>query len=123
MSFQEFILLITSVLASATGQFFLKVGALKLGKVTGSNLLVHVLSIVTIPELIGGLACYGIGAIAYILLLTRVQLSVAGPAVALTYVFSIMIGYFIFREVIPIYRLFGMGFIICGVILLVWQKS
>jgi len=30
---------------------------------------------------VGGLTCYGLGAIAYILLLTRVKLSIAGPAI------------------------------------------
>jgi drug/metabolite transporter (DMT)-like permease len=122
VSLQEFCLLLVSVLSSAAGQFFLKIGALKLGKVTGTNFLSHIFNIITIPELIGGLACYGLGAIAYILLLTRVNLSVAGPAVALTYVFSVLLGYFIFKETIPISRLFGMGFIVCGVLLLVWKK-
>ncbi|PSF38162.1 EamA-like transporter family protein [Aphanothece hegewaldii CCALA 016] len=122
MSLQEFGLLLFSVLVSATGQFFLKVGALKLGKVTGNNLISHIFNILTVPELIAGLACYGLGAIAYILLLTRVKLSVAGPSASLIYIFSVLMGYFIFKESIPIYRLFGMGFIVCGVILVVWQK-
>ena len=33
----------------------------------------------TTPELLIGLVCYGLGAVAYIMLLTRVKLSVAGP--------------------------------------------
>lgn len=122
MNLQEFCLLLFSVLVSATGQFFLKIGALKLGKVTGSNLFSHILNIIMVPELLAGLACYGLGAIAYILLLTRVKLSVAGPSASLIYIFSVLMGYFIFKESIPIYRLFGMGFIVCGVILVVWQK-
>lgn len=122
MNLQEFCLLLFSVLVSATGQFFLKIGALKLGKVTGSNLVSHILNIIMVPELLAGLACYGLGAIAYILLLTRVKLSVAGPSASLIYIFSVLMGYFIFKESIPIYRLFGMGFIVCGVILVVWQK-
>lgn len=122
MSLQELCLLLFSVLVSATGQFFLKIGALKLGKVTGSNLISHIFQIITVPELIAGLTCYGFGAIAYILLLTRVKLSVAGPSASLIYIFSVLMGYFIFKESIPIYRLFGMGFIVCGVILVVWQK-
>jgi hypothetical protein len=86
---QEFSLLVLSIIASVSGQFFLKAGALKLGKVNSGNLVRHVLSIVITPELLTGLLCYGLGAITFILLLTRVKLSVAGPAVALTYVFSV----------------------------------
>jgi hypothetical protein len=51
-----------SVLASVGGQFFLKLGAIKLGKVGFINALDQILSIITIPELIGGLAFYGLGA-------------------------------------------------------------
>ncbi len=62
MTPQEFSLLLMSVLASVGGQFFLKLGAIKLGKVGFINALDQILSIITIPELIGGLAFYGLGA-------------------------------------------------------------
>jgi multidrug transporter EmrE-like cation transporter len=123
MSFQEFCLLLISVCVSVAGQVFLKFGAEKLGKVTFDNALSLILNMVTIPQLLIGLACYGVGAIAYILLLTRVNLSVAGPSASLIYVFSVLFGYFLFKESIPSYRLFGLGFIICGVVLVAWQKK
>jgi drug/metabolite transporter (DMT)-like permease len=97
VTLQEFGLLMLSIITGVTGQFFLKTGALKLGKVHAGN--------------------------AYILLLTRVKLSVVGPSIALSYVFSVMLGYFLFKESIPFERLLGLGFIVCGVILVVWQKA
>ena len=118
----EFGLFLISILMSVAGQWLLKAGALKLGQVNTSNLISHVLGILTIPELLAGLACYGLGAIAYILLLTRVNLSIAGPAVALVYVFSVLIGYFVFRETIPIMRVVGLGLIVCGVVLVIWKS-
>lgn len=122
MTLKEFGLLLLSILASVAGQFFLKTGALKMGKVNTENAISHILAILTVPELLAGLACYGLGAVVYILLLTRVNLSVAGPSVALVYVFSVLLGYFVFREPIPLERTIGLGFIICGVILVVLQK-
>lgn len=122
MTLKEFALLLVSILTSVAGQFFLKAGALKLGKVNAGNAVSHILNIIFTPELILGLFCYGLGAIAYILLLTRVNLSVAGPSVALIYVFSVLLGYFIYKEAIPISRIVGLGFITCGVILVVWQR-
>jgi drug/metabolite transporter (DMT)-like permease len=119
---QEFGLLLISIFFSLLGQFFLKTGALKLGKVTSDNFLAHVLNIVTIPELLTGLFCYGLGAIAYILLITRVKLSIAAPSIALIYVFSVLLGHFAFQEVIPISRAVGIGLIVCGVVLVVWQR-
>ncbi len=115
----EFGLFLISILGSVVGQWLLKAGALKLGKVNASNFFSHILGIITTPELLAGLTCYGLGAIVYILLLTRVKLSVAGPAVALSYVFSMLLGYFIFREPVPFIRVVGLGLIICGVVLVI----
>jgi multidrug transporter EmrE-like cation transporter len=122
VSLSEFTLLLISVLVSIAGQFLLKTGALKLGKVDASNAINLIINMITIPELLFGLTCYGIGAIGYILLLTRVNLSVAAPAVSVSYIFSVLIGYFIFKETIPLIRLVGLSFIITGVILVVWKK-
>jgi drug/metabolite transporter (DMT)-like permease len=122
MSWQEFCLLLLSVSASVTGQLFLKIGAGKLGRVDATNALQQILGIITTPQLLIGLACYGVGAVVYILLLTRVNLSVAGPSASLVYVFSVLLGYFIFKESIPLMRLAGLSLIVCGVILVVWQK-
>ncbi|WP_239651381.1 EamA family transporter [Neosynechococcus sphagnicola] len=111
-----------SILMSVAGQFFLKAGALRLGKVNSTNIISHLVSIVTTPELLAGLTCYGLGAFAYILLLTRVKLSVAAPSIALVYVFSVMIGFLIFREPVPLSRVFGLGLIVGGVVLVVWKS-
>ncbi len=122
MSPQEITLLLFSVLISVAGQFLLKMGAIKLGKVHTGNIINLILNMITIPELLLGLTCYGIGAIAYILLLTRVNLSIAAPAVSVGYIFSVLLGYFILKEPIPLLRLVGLGFIVTGVILVVWKK-
>ena len=122
MTLQEFCLLLMSVSTSVVGQFFLKVGATKLGKVSVENAVSHIIRIITIPELIGGLTFYALGALAYILLLTRVNLSIAGPSISLVYVFSVLLGYFLFKEPIPITRIVGLSLIIGGVILVVWKK-
>ena len=122
MSIPELSLLLMSVLISVAGQFFLKMGAIKLGKVDTSNAVSHILNMITIPELLLGLTCYGIGAVVYILLLTRVNLSVAAPSVSVGYIFSVLLGYFVLKEPISLTRVFGLGFIVTGVILVVWKK-
>lgn len=122
MVFQELVLLLASVVSAVSGQYLLKAGALKLVKISGVGVLDQLLSILMIPELIFGLGCYGLGSFAYILLLARVELSIAGPAIALSYVFSVLLGYFVFHEAIPVSRLVGVGCIVCGVVLVLWQK-
>jgi multidrug transporter EmrE-like cation transporter len=118
----ELSLLLISILAGVFGQFFLKIGALKLGKVGVDNALNHILSIITTPELIVGLACYAMGAIVYILLLTRINLSIAAPAISLSYIFSVLLGHFWFRESITFTQLVGLAAISVGVTLVVSQK-
>jgi drug/metabolite transporter (DMT)-like permease len=78
--------------------------------------------VLTTPELLTGLCCYGLGAVAYILLLTRVDLSIAAPSASLSYVFSVLMGYFFFGESIPLSRVVGLGLIIGGVLLVIWKK-
>lgn len=122
MGFKEFLLLLSSIFASGFGQFFLKKGALDLGEVTFNNMIDHVTRIILTPNLVIGLGCYGLGAITYILVLTRVPLSVVGPSSSLIYIISVMLGYFYFNETIGLTRSIGLGVIICGVILVVYQK-
>jgi multidrug transporter EmrE-like cation transporter len=118
----ESILLLISVLAGVFGQFFLKMGALKLGKVDVDNFLNHIIGMITIPELLIGLTCYGTGAIVYILLLTRVNLSIAAPAISLSYIFSVLLGHFWFRESIAFGQIIGLAAISVGVILVLSHK-
>jgi drug/metabolite transporter (DMT)-like permease len=118
----ELSLLLISVLAGVFGQFFLKLGAGKLGKVDMDNALSHILSIVTTPELLVGLTCYALGAIVYILLLTRVNLSIAAPAISISYIFSVLLGHFWFRESILLPQIIGLAAISFGVILVVSNK-
>jgi drug/metabolite transporter (DMT)-like permease len=114
---QELGLLLISVVASTFGQLFLKLGALQLGQVTAANIWGHIFKIATTPALLVGLAAYGLGAISYILLLTRVKLSVAAPSASLIYLTTVLIGYFVFKEALPPARLAGLGLIMMGVVL------
>lgn len=116
VTLHEFSLFLLSILTSAAGQFLLKTGALKIGKLYSDNIFKLIIRIFTTPELLAGLTCYAVGVIAYILLLSRVKLSIAGPALALGYVFSVLLGYFVFKEALPLRRMVGLGLIIAGVV-------
>lgn len=122
MSLREFGLLLITVFIGITGQFFLKLGAVKLGKVSATNFATHILSIIWTPELLLGLTFYAMSAVLYILLMTRINLSVIGPAVSMGYIFSVLMGYYFFKEPITPRHLVGLGFIACGVILVAWRK-
>jgi len=122
MDLLSIFLLLASVATNVAGQFFLKSGALKLQYVNASGVLERVIGSILIPELLIGLSFYGCGAVAYILLLSKVPLSIAGPCISLCYVASVVMGAFLFKEIIPVTRLVGMALIVCGVVLVVVQK-
>lgn len=115
MTFAEFFLLFIAVLLSSFGQIFLKTGALKLGSVAPGLFLNHLAKMILVPEIALGLLFYGLGAIAYILVLTRVNLSVAGPAASMIYVVTLWSGYFFFGEPITFWKTIGVAFVVCGV--------
>lgn len=119
MTLQEFLLFITAVLVATTGQVLLKLGALKLGPVNNTNFLNSIFNILFTSELMIGLFFYGFSAILFILVLTRVKLSVAGPAASISYIFSVLLGYLLFQEAISIRQLLGLALIVCGVIFVV----
>jgi drug/metabolite transporter (DMT)-like permease len=118
----EILFLLITVLTGSIGQFFLKNGAKQLGSVSASNFMTQVLGIATNFNLVVGLVFYAVAAILYILMLTRVPLSVLAPAVSLQYVFSMLMGKYFFGEVISLNRLVGLGMIVAGVIIVVWEK-
>ena len=123
MSFASFLLLIASVSASAGGSFFLKQGALALGTIDGSNVLGAILSMVSKWQIWIGLSCYGLGVITYILLLNKVDLSIAAPLLATSYIFAVLLGVFFFKESVSISQMIGIAMIFCGAILLTQGKT
>lgn len=118
MSFAAMLLLLTSVSASVGGQFFLKQSALQLGKLDHANAIAAVLTIASRWQIWAGLTCYGLGLITYVLLLTKVNLSIASPLLATSYVFAVLIGVFWFKESLSISQCIGIALIFCGAVLL-----
>ncbi|MBD2326047.1 EamA family transporter [Alkalinema sp. FACHB-956] len=123
MSFAAFCLLMASVAASVGGQFFLKQGALALGTIDSSNVLAAIVSMITKWQILVGLVCYGLGVVTYILLLNKVNLSIASPLLALSYVFAVLLGLFFFKEKVTLVQYIGIAFIFLGVVLLTRSTS
>ncbi len=122
MSSTQLFLLVMTAAVGAVGQFFLKAGAIKIPAIAATDLIGKVWGIFTIPELLFGLLCYGLGSVGYVALLTKVPLSVVGPSIAMGYIFSVIIGYFWFREAISPLRLLGLVMIFTGVLLVILKK-
>jgi drug/metabolite transporter (DMT)-like permease len=70
----------------------------------------------TLPNIhiLTGFFLYTIGAILWLYVLSKFELSKAYPFASLGYIFSTGIGYLLLHESMSIYRLLGIGFIITG---------
>ncbi len=118
--FYSIALILASVLVGVLGQLFLKAGVAKLGTI-GAETLAHLPqllgTIATNPLIIVGLACYGLGAAMWIVVLSRVELSMAYPMLGLGYVFVLLTSWLVFGEAVTPLRWAGALMIVAGVVL------
>jgi len=102
-----------SVLAAVLGQLSLKYG-LSQGSQPVLNQGWHVLFN---PFVVLGLALYGGGAMAWLGVLSRVDLSLAYPFLALNFVLVSLVAHFALGEAVPVGRWLGIAVIVGGILL------
>jgi multidrug transporter EmrE-like cation transporter len=113
----SFSLLMTGVLLNAGAQLLLKAGTNAVGVFAFSrdNLAPVGWELATEPHIIGGLGCYVISVIVWILALSRVEVSIAYPMLSIGYVVNALAAWYLFGEAVTLTRLAGIGIIIIGV--------
>jgi len=117
MSALSFVLVLTGVLLNAAAQLMLKAGTNAIGafQFSATNLGPIGWKVATQPFILGGLACYAVSVVVWILALSRVEVSIAYPMLSIGYVVNAVAGYFLFGEAVGAQRLVGIGVIILGV--------
>ena len=121
MNASTLVWLMSGVLLNAAAQLMLKAGASSVGEIslsagaaglwrTGLQLAVH-------PGILGGLACYVVSVCAWIVALSRVDVSVAYPMLSIGYVVNALLAWWLFGEVVSLQRWLGIAIIIFGVVL------
>jgi len=115
----SFSLLMTGVLLNAGAQLLLKAGTNTVGvfEFSRDNLLPVGLRLATEPHIAGGIGCYVVSVVVWILALSRVEVSVAYPMLSIGYVVNAIAAYYLFGEAVTPARLIGIGVIILGVFL------
>jgi drug/metabolite transporter (DMT)-like permease len=107
------------------GQTLLKVGLNEIGGVSlfDGNPVGSLLGLLRTPWIILGFFCYGVSAILWLDVLSKLDFSLAFPMVSLTYVFSLVIGRFIFHETVGLDRIAGVLLILSGLFFVVRSGS
>ena len=113
----SFSLLMTGVLLNAGAQLLLKAGTNAVGvfEFSRGNLVPVGWELATEPHIIGGLGCYVISVIVWVLALSRVEVSIAYPMLSIGYVVNALAAWYLFGEAVTLTRLAGIGTIIIGV--------
>ena len=119
MNATSFSLLMTGVMLNAGAQLLLKAGTNSVGvfEFSRDNILPIGWQLATEPHIVGGLACYVISVVVWIMALSRVEVSVAYPLLSVGYVVNAIAAWYLFGEALTPLRLAGIGVIIIGVCL------
>jgi len=111
-----YIFLFLSIVANSLGQILMKYGAdrLSIDKLFAWGTLREV---VFNPYVIAGIFTYVFGMFAWLFTLSKLELSVAYPFLALTYVVVFFAAAILFKETILISKILGVALIIIGIVL------
>jgi len=114
-----FALLMTGVLLNAAAQLLLKAGTNRIGEFSFvlDNLVPIGSRVATSPHILGGVACYVVSLVVWILALSRVPVSVAYPMLSVGYIVNAVAAWMLFGESLTAQKLVGIGFIVVGVFL------
>jgi len=117
MNIATFGFIVFGVLLNAVAQLLLKAGARNVGEIhlTLSNLFSVGWRVATQLPIIGGLTCYVLSVVLWIIALSRVDVSVAYPMLSLGYVVTAIGAWYLFGEALSVQRLLAIFVILVGV--------
>jgi multidrug transporter EmrE-like cation transporter len=115
----SFSLILAGVLLNAAAQLLLKAGTNAVGhfEFSASNIVPVGLRLALEPTVLGGVACYVVSLVVWIMALSRVEVSIAYPMLSIGYVINAVAAWYLFGESLTALRLMGIGFIVVGVFL------
>jgi len=115
----SFSLIFTGVLLNAAAQLLLKAGTNAVGHFdfTAANIVPIGTRLALEPHILGGLACYVVSVVVWILGLSRVEVSIAYPMLSIGYIINALAAWVLFGESLAAQKLVGIGFIVIGVFL------
>jgi multidrug transporter EmrE-like cation transporter len=114
-----FSLVLAGVLLNAGAQLLLKAGTHRVGEFafTMANVVPVGAQLALDPYILGGLACYVVSVVVWILALSRTPVSVAYPMLSIGYIVNALAAWALFGESLGAQKLAGIGFIVVGVVL------
>jgi multidrug transporter EmrE-like cation transporter len=75
------------------------------------------------PAVLGGFALYGVSAVVWLVVLSKVDVSVAYPFVAMGFIVTMLAGALLFHEPVGLLRVIGTLLVCAGVVLVAGTKA
>jgi len=112
-------LILSGVLLNAAAQLLLKAGTNAVGRFEFSlgNLVPVGMKLAFEPHIAGGVACYVVSLVVWVMGLSRVDVSIAYPMLSIGYVLNAVAAWYLFGESLTAQKLVGIAFIVTGVFL------
>lgn len=117
MTGQIWAIALLSIALSAIAQLLMKTGMMGL-RASDMSTVPLLVATATNPYIVGGFAAYGIGAILWLKVLSRADLSLAYPLVSLGFILVALLSWLVLGERITTGRIAGMALIIAGVLVM-----
>jgi multidrug transporter EmrE-like cation transporter len=117
MNIATFSFIVIGVLLNAVAQLLLKAGARNVGEIhlTLQNFFAVGVKVASQLPIIGGLTCYVLSVVLWIIALSRVDVSIAYPMLSLGYVVTAVGAWYLFGEALSTQRLLAICVILVGV--------
>ena len=106
MTLFSFSFILVGVLLNAAAQLLLK---------AGTNAMPLGVRLALEPHILGGLACYVVSVVIWVVALSRVPVSIAYPMLSIGYVVNALAARYLLGETLTPMRLVGIGIIVLGV--------
>ncbi len=113
----SFILILINILLAVSGQTFIKQGVAKVGDYSTMPVVLFFQQALLSPFVILGVLLYILSSFVWFLVLSKLDLSIAYPALSLGYILVLAIGVFYLNEPLTFYKLLGVIFICLGTFL------
>ncbi len=120
MRLDSLAMILVSVVLASGSQIVLK-GAMTAREIqrtieVGSPLEI-LMAIMTSPQVIAGLTCFGVATVVWLFVLSKIPLSSAYPFIALGVLITVLAGKYLFGEAITPQKAIGVGLIMGGIVL------
>ena len=119
MTYLQILIILLTVFLSACAQFLLKLGMNKVAIAGGlfDNGINSMAQAVFSPLVFSGLCIYGLSVLAWLWILSKVELSVAYPFVGISFIFTLLFGVILLDESLNLYKISGTFLIVSGCLL------